>query len=224
MGCFFLYGTDDLSSTRSFFRPIRPVPAFPLVHQLEGEKGRAPVQQLQKDPVPRPHGQTVQLLLGQPFQNALVAFPDLPLKPGGGEQVHILTGPDVRHKGDDAPVLIIGEGQAGLLFDLPQDAVLRAFPVLELAAHADPFITVFVLLLFDPVEHEITAVFFDVAKGGLLAHDDPSFCHCPPARTAPRHDTVVWIQYTTPPISLTTPRLCHTIKLLTMLPFRRFFP
>ena len=123
------------------------------VDQLQGEKGRVPVQQVQKDPVPRPHGQLPQLFPGHPFQNALVALLHLSGKAPGGEQVHIFTGPHVGHKGDDAPVPVVGEGEAGLFQHLPADAVLGAFPLQELASHADPLVPVFVLLLFDPVEH-----------------------------------------------------------------------
>ena len=88
--------------------------------------------------------------------------------------MHILAGPHIGHKGDDAPVFVIGKGQAGFLFGLPQDTFFGAFPLLELAADADPLVLVLILLLFDPMEHKITALVFDIAKGGLLAHKTAS--------------------------------------------------
>ena len=122
-----------------------------VIAQLQGEEGHVPGQQVQEDGVPLPVGQLQQAGAGDPLQHALAALPDLPRPAVGGEQVHILRHPTLGDKGDDAPVLIPGQVQAGLLPDLPQEAVLRALVRLELAAHADPLVLVYVVLNYEVV-------------------------------------------------------------------------
>ena len=108
-----------------------------------------------------------QLLPGEPFQHALVALFQGAGITVGSEQVHIFGGPTVGHKGDDAAVAVIGEGQAGLLINLPQNAVLGTFPVLEFSADADPLIFIEIVFFFDPVEHEIVISTADITQGGV---------------------------------------------------------
>ncbi len=67
---------------------------------------------------------------------------------GGGEEVHVFRDPPVGDEGHQAPVAVVGEGEAGLLPHLPEQAVLGALLVLELSANADPFVVVEVVFLF----------------------------------------------------------------------------
>ena len=76
------------------------------------------------------------------LQDPLVTLLQLAGEAIGGEQVHILRGPPVGDKGDDPPVSIAGEREPGLLPGLPEQTVLRALPVLELAPDPDPLIPV----------------------------------------------------------------------------------
>lgn len=49
---------------------------------------------------------------------------------------------------------------------LPYKAVLRAFKPLKFAAHAHPFVVVVVVLLFDAVQHQVSVLPLQIAKGG----------------------------------------------------------
>ena len=112
-------------------------------------------------------GQLQQVALGDPLQISLVALLQGSGKAVGGEQVHILRGPPVGDKGDDPPVSVVGEGKPGLLPGLPEQTVLRALPVLELAPDPDPLVLVQIVLLLDPVEHQVLLSPADIAQRGI---------------------------------------------------------
>ena len=98
--------------------------------------------------------------------------------------MHILGGRFIGYKGHQTTESIFGQGQAGFLPHLPQQAVLRALPLLKLAAYTNPLIMVHIVLLFYPVQHQPAAVFFDVTqcrKDHTLSLPAVSFCfycHC----------------------------------------------
>ena len=60
-----------------------------------------------------------------------------------------------------------GQGQAGFLLRLPQQALVGGLGSLEFAADADPFVLVDVVFLFDPVEHQHFAAPGDIAQSGI---------------------------------------------------------
>ena len=68
--------------------------------------------------------------------------------------MHVLPFPPVGHKGDHAAVAPGGQTQTGFLAHLAQQAFVRAFVLLQLAAHADPLALVFVVLLRVSVQHQ----------------------------------------------------------------------
>ena len=98
---------------------------------------------------------------------ALVAFLHLARETRGGEKVHVFSFPSVGNKGDDAPIGVIRESKPRFFPYLPGDAVFGAFAFLKLAADADPFIVIGVVLLFHPVQHQILAVPLQIAKSGM---------------------------------------------------------
>ena len=81
--------------------------------------------------------------------------------------MHVLRAPFVGDEGDDAAVAPACEDEPRFLPDLPQQTVLRAFALLNLAADADPFVLVFVHFLFHPVEHQVVPAPFQVAQRGV---------------------------------------------------------
>ena len=120
----------------------------------------------EKDLVPLPDGQVADLVLVHPLQISFVAGDGLTGPAGGGEEVHVLGFGAGVHKGDDAPVPVVRQGKAGLLPGFPEDALLRALPVLKLAAYTNPLVVVHIVFLLDPVEHQVLVpVIFQVAEG-----------------------------------------------------------
>src|SRR5699024_2624913 len=137
----------------------------PLIAQLQGEEGLVlPGDQVQEDGVPLPVGDLQQAVPGNPLQHPLVALLQLPGEAVSGEQVHILGGQAVGDKGDDPPVAVVRQGEAGLLAGLPEEAVLRALLVLELPADADPLVLIQVVFLLDPVEHQVFVTPADITE------------------------------------------------------------
>ena len=114
-----------------------------------------------------PHGRRAQRLFVQPLQNAFIAFAQRTFEAVGAEKMHILR-PWTHYKGDDAAVAPVCEREAGLLFYLAQDAVLRAFALLEFPADADPFVAVFVVFLLDAVQRQILPAALDIAETGVF--------------------------------------------------------
>ena len=128
-----------------------------FVGELEGEKRPVLVDEAKEDLVAFPHGEFEEVLFLYPFEVALVAF-DLVARPvSADEDVHVLVVIDVVNKGDDAAVAPFRDGEAGLFPHLAQHAVLGALPFLELAAHAEPFVVVEVVLFLGAVQHEVLA-------------------------------------------------------------------
>ena len=81
--------------------------------------------------------------------------------------MHPLGGPGVTVKIHDAAIDRRVHRQAGLFAHLAQGASQRILARLKLAADADPLVVVDVVFLFDAVQHQVRAVFFKIAKGGL---------------------------------------------------------
>ena len=129
------------------------------------------VDEAEEDLVAFPHGEVQQPLLLDPLQVALVAFDLLSGPVGADEDVHVLVIVDVVHKGDDAAIAPLRDGKARLLPHLAQHAVLGALPFLELAAHAEPFVVVEVVLFLGAMQHEILAAAFQIAKCCLFHND-----------------------------------------------------
>lgn len=121
------------------------------------------VDEAEEDLVTFPHSEFQKALFLNPFEVALVAF-DLVARPvGADEEVHVFVLINVVYEGDDAAVAPSGDGEARFFPHLAQHAVLGAFAVLELAAHAEPFVVVEVVLLLGAMQHEVLAAALKVA-------------------------------------------------------------
>ena len=83
------------------------------------------------------------------------------------KQMHVFRPPLVGDKGDDSAVAPGIQRETGLFPGLPQEAVLRALPFLELAPDSDPLVMIEVVLFLHAMEHQIRAVPFDIAEGGI---------------------------------------------------------
>ncbi len=128
-----------------------------FVGQLQREERPMLVDEAEEDLVAFPHGEVKEALLFDPFEVALVAF-DLVTRPvGADEDVHVFVIVDVVHEGDDAAIAPFRHGEACLFPHLTQHAILGALPFLELAAHAEPFVVVEVVLFLGAVQHEVLA-------------------------------------------------------------------
>ena len=138
-----------------------------MVLELQGEEGDVLLQQAEENFVPLPHGKAPQLRFFNPGQLSLIAGVGRAGPASGGEEVHILGGCLIGHKGHQAPVAVVRQRQARLLPGLPEDAVLGALPIFEFAAHADPFVMVQIALLFHPVEHQVSVAPLQIAEGGI---------------------------------------------------------
>ena len=135
------------------------------------------VHEPQEDPVTLPLLQGGELLLVDPGQLTLVAVLRRAGEARGVEQVHILGRPDIGDEGHKPAVAVLRERQPRFLQHLAADAVLRAFPVLKFSADADPFVVIFVVLLFYTVEHQILSIALKIAERRLL-HAPSLPCVC----------------------------------------------
>ncbi len=115
------------------------------------------IDEAEENLVAFPHGEVQQVLFLDPFEVALVAFDLVTCPIGADEDVHVFVVIDIVHEGDDAAVAPFRDGEARLLPHLAQHAVLGALPFLELAAHAEPFVVVEVVLFLGTVQHKILA-------------------------------------------------------------------
>ena len=107
---------------------------------------------------------------GEPFQISLSAYMLCAGPTVGSKEVHAFTGVDVGDKCNNAAKPVTLECQPGFLANLSQKTVLRAFPVTEFSANANPFVAVFVMLLFGAVEQEIAIPVFQITESGQLHH------------------------------------------------------
>jgi len=126
------------------------------------------LQQTKKELISLPDGQFLHLGLFHPLQFALgagITTDHLALPPVGGVQMDEL-GHVAPHKGQQSPGAVARQGKAGLLPHLPHKAVFRAFKPLKFAAHTHPFVVVVVILLFDAVQHQVSVLPLQIAKGG----------------------------------------------------------
>ncbi len=142
--------------------------AFILITQFQREKRPLLVNQSQENPVAFPRWKFKKPLFLNPFEVAFVAVGLLAFPFGADEDVHLLGGPDVVDEGDDATIPPRGDGKARFFKDFAPHAVLGAFAFLELAAHANPFVVVLVVLLLGAVQHEVLAAALQVTLGGLF--------------------------------------------------------
>ena len=138
-----------------------------LVAELQREKRRVLCQQAEEDSIALPAGQRRHGGFFDPLQRALVAVGQRTGEAVRREQVHVFRLPSVGHERDNAAVAPVCQRQAGLLTHLAQQALLRAFVRLKLAAHADPFVVVEVVFLLDAVQHQVAAVPLNVAERGV---------------------------------------------------------
>jgi len=95
--------------------------------------------------------------------NNLFAFPFC-----ADKDVHLLGGPDIMHKSDDAAIAPLGHGEARFLKDFTPHAIFGALPFLELAAHANPFVVVLIVFLLGAVQHEVLTAALKITLGGLF--------------------------------------------------------
>ena len=129
------------------------------------------VDEAEENLVAFPHGKVEQALFFNPFEVAFVAF-DLVARPvGADEDVHVLVVVDVVYEGDDATIAPFRDGEACFFPHLAQHAVLGALPFLKLAAHAEPFVVVEVVLFLGAVQHEVLAAALKIAKCCLFHND-----------------------------------------------------
>ena len=115
------------------------------------------INKMQEDLVTFPHGEFQQALLLNPFKIALVAFYLVAGPVGTDEDVHMFVGIDVMHKGDDAAVAPLRDGEARLFPHLAQHTVFGALPFFELAAHAEPLVVVEIVFLLGAMQHKVLA-------------------------------------------------------------------
>ena len=115
------------------------------------------VYEAEENLVAFPHSKFKKTLFLNPFEVTLVAFYLVSCPIGANKDMHVLVVIDVVHEGDDAAVAPFRDGEACLLPHLAQHAVLGALPFLELAAHAEPFVVVEVVLFLGAVQHEVLA-------------------------------------------------------------------
>ena len=81
--------------------------------------------------------------------------------------MHPLGRPRGAVKVHNAAVLRRAHRQAGLLPHLAQGAGQRVLARLKLAADPDPFVVVYIVFLFDAVQHQIGTVLFKITQGRL---------------------------------------------------------
>ena len=129
------------------------------------------VDETQENLVAFPHGEVQKALFLNPFEVALVAFNLIARPVGADKDVHVLVFIYVVHKSDNAAVAPFRDGEASLFPHLAQHAVLWALPFLELAAHAEPFVVVEVILFLGAVQHEVLRSAFQIAKCCLFHND-----------------------------------------------------
>ena len=120
------------------------------------------VNKTEEDLVALPHGEFEEALFLDPLEVALVAFNLIARPVGADENVHVLVVIDVVYECDNAAVAPFRDGEARLFPHLAQHAVLGALPFLELAAYAEPFVVVEVVLFLGAVQHEVLAAAFQV--------------------------------------------------------------
>ena len=137
------------------------------------------VHKPQEDAVALPLLQGGKLVLADPGQLSLVALLRRAGKARGVEQVHVFGRVDVGDEGHEPAVAELRERQSRLLKHLAAHAVLRAFLIFEFSAYADPFVVVFIVLLFDAVEHQILPVPLQIAERGLLHAASLPVCDLP---------------------------------------------
>ena len=154
---------------------------IPPVAQGQQKEGRILPQQIQKDPVSFPRGKAVQKFPADPFQIPLVAEVHFPFKAVGGEEVHEFALALRVQEGDHATAAPGGQGQAGFLPDLSEQAFVRAFLWQEFAADADPFVVVDIVFLLDPVEHQHLISPGHIAQCGIFHLIDASSAGRPDA-------------------------------------------
>ena len=138
---------------------------FALVAELEGEEVAALVEGAEKKFVPFPQLLGQELAFRQPHEFAFVAVGERAGEARAGKEMHVLDTPFVGHERDDSAEARIEHGESRFLLHLAHGAFLGAFAVLELPAHANPLVAVFVVLLLGAVQNQIAPILLDVAEG-----------------------------------------------------------
>ena len=139
-----------------------------LISELQGKERSLLIYQLQENLVAFPGRQFEKSLFVNPFEVTLVANDLLARPVGANEDVHLLGGPDVVDEGDDTAIAPRRDGEARFFPHFAPHAVFGTLPFLELAAHANPFVVVLVVLLLGAVEHEVLAAALKVTLCGLF--------------------------------------------------------
>ena len=139
-----------------------------FIGEFQGKERSFFVYQFEEYFVAFPHGEFKEAFFLDPLEVTLVAHDFVADPVGADEEMHVLCLPDVGDEGDDAAVAPLCHRVARLLPDLAQHAVLRALPFLELAAYAEPFVVVEVILFLGAVQHQVLRAVFQIAEGGLF--------------------------------------------------------
>ena len=139
-----------------------------FVGQLQREERSMLIDKAEENLVAFPRWQLQKSLFVNPFKVAFVAYNLLTFPFCADKDVHLFGGPDIVDESNDATIAPRGNGKARFLKDFAPHAVLGAFPFLELAAHANPFVVVLVVLLLGAVQHEVLAAALKVTLGGLF--------------------------------------------------------
>ena len=139
-----------------------------FVGQLQREERSMLIDKAEENLIAFPRWQLQKSLFVNPFKVAFVANNLLTFPFCADKDVHLFCWPYIMNKGNDAAITPLSDGEARFLKDFAPHAVLGALPFLELAAHANPFVVVFVVFLLGAVQHEVLAAALKVTLCGLF--------------------------------------------------------
>lgn len=140
-----------------------------MIFEFEGEERLAGVhKEAEEDFVALPESEVEKALLVNPFEIALVADNLLSAPLGGGEEVHILTGPYVADECHNTPVAPFEDVEACFLFDFAEHTLVGALISLAFSTNANPFVVAGIVLFLNTVKHKILVSALEIAKSGLF--------------------------------------------------------
>ena len=127
------------------------------------------VQKTEKDLIPFPYFQILDLFFGHPFQNPLIAGGKFSFIFRCRIQAHIFRQSIscdriCKLKSNKSPEVISFQSQSCLLLYLPEKTLLRAFSLFKMASHTNPFIFIYIIFLHHPVKHQVTVLLLNVTE------------------------------------------------------------